>query len=242
MIISNGPDQDSTTPNPIIIDPSKLPSKPRVLVAAFDVERNTFYLNWLVTNNGGSKIEEVEVSFLELESGVERVSKKSNNLKTLSSSLTLNLLHILFFHKDYQIEGDNTFLTDDKLKLGASVLSIKLKNSFGYSEQSDSVQLTLINVGPGQDLSTQAPISDPSLIPSRPELTQAFYISQFRSLQLRWLLEGNGGSSLTQITVSFLTYGVNGLTNKFERSIFNFIFEYFFLYKYNFILSILTEQ
>ena len=120
-------------------------------------------------------------------------------------------------------------MTDDKLKLGKAFLNIKLKNSFGYSEQSDLIELNLLNVDPGQVSSTEPPISDPSLIPSRPELIQAFYISQFRSLQLRWLLASNGGSSLTQITVSFLTYGVNGLNNKFERSKLNFILKYFLL-------------
>lgn len=82
LVISNGPTQDSTTSNPIIVDPSKLPSKPKILAAAFDVERNLFYLNWLVSNNGGSKIEEVEVSFLEYESGLDKITKKSNKPQT----------------------------------------------------------------------------------------------------------------------------------------------------------------
>ena len=160
---------------------------------------------------------------MEYESGLDKITKKSNKPQTHWSSFILNLLYF-FLLKDYQIDGENTFLTDDKLKLGKSFLNIKLKNSFGYSEQSDLIELNLVNVDPGQDSSTSPPISDPSLIPSRPDLIQAFYISQFRSLQLRWSLASNGGSSLTQITVSFLTYGVNGLNEKFEKSKFNFIF------------------
>ena len=52
---------DSTTTP---VDPSLLPSRPRILVAAFNLLNKEFYLKWLINSNGGSNIEELEVKFL----------------------------------------------------------------------------------------------------------------------------------------------------------------------------------
>lgn len=57
---NNTPSDLTTTP----VDSSLLPSRPRILVAAYNLLNKEFYLKWLVNSNGGSNIEEVEVKFL----------------------------------------------------------------------------------------------------------------------------------------------------------------------------------
>lgn len=88
-----------------------------------------------------------------------------------------------------------------------SFVIIKLKNSAGYSQSSEPVDLVVIN---DDDI-----IVDPSLKPSRPTITNATYSS--KTLYIEWKLDNNGGSNLTEITVSFLRYGTSGLVDTFNR-------------------------
>lgn len=50
------------------VDTSLTPSKPRILLAAYNLLNKEFYLKWLVDSNGGSNIEEIEVKFLKYNS------------------------------------------------------------------------------------------------------------------------------------------------------------------------------
>lgn len=54
----------TTTP----VDTSLTPSKPRILLAAYNLLNKEFYLKWLVDSNGGANIEEIEVKFLKYNS------------------------------------------------------------------------------------------------------------------------------------------------------------------------------
>jgi hypothetical protein len=79
IFIENTPIPDSTTTP---VDTSLIPSKPRILLAAYNLLNKEFYLKWLVDSNGGSIIEEIEVKFLKYNSTgpVEAiVNGKQNN-------------------------------------------------------------------------------------------------------------------------------------------------------------------
>ena len=58
--------------------------------------------------------------------------------------------------------------------------------------------------------STVIPI-DPDLLPSRPRILTAIYDFNTNDFYVKWLLDNNGGSNITQITIRFLTYDINGV-------------------------------
>jgi hypothetical protein len=65
-----------TTVNPI--DPLLLPSKPRILVSIYDKINSNFYIKWLVDSNGGSELEELNVTFVEYNNiGIVQTLSKS---------------------------------------------------------------------------------------------------------------------------------------------------------------------
>jgi hypothetical protein len=64
------------------IDQSLLSSKPRVLVAAYDVLNNQFYLKWLLDSFGNSNLVELNVNFLEYNSsGIIQKFSKSKKIQ-----------------------------------------------------------------------------------------------------------------------------------------------------------------
>lgn len=68
-----------------------MPSKPRILVAVYDPNKSQFYLKWLLDNNGGSNIEELNVTFLEYNFGSEKTFSKSNFLLNFVKNFSNNL-------------------------------------------------------------------------------------------------------------------------------------------------------
>jgi len=76
LFIYNNDQTELTTVNPI--DPLLLPSKPRILVSIYDKINSNFYIKWLVDSNGGSELEELNVTFVEYNNfGIVKTFSKS---------------------------------------------------------------------------------------------------------------------------------------------------------------------
>lgn len=76
MFIYYNDQTELTTVNPI--DPLLLPSKPRILVSIYDKINSNFYIKWLVDSNGGSELEELNVTFVEYNNiGIVQTLSKS---------------------------------------------------------------------------------------------------------------------------------------------------------------------
>ncbi len=88
-------------------------------------------------------------------------------------------------------------------------MSIRLKNSVGYSQFSGSFEILLLNKPvdqvTSQQESTSAPI-DPLLLPSKPKILASLYDKLNRNFYLKWLLNNTGGSELEELNVTFLEY------------------------------------
>jgi hypothetical protein len=99
--------------------------------------------------------------------------------------------------------------------INSSYISIRIKNSVGYSLSSDPARLLILNNDEVDDLATLPPvITDPSILPSKPVIEQA--VIAFESLFIKWSLENNGGFDINQITVFGLNYGSSGPLNTFS--------------------------
>ena len=67
------------------------------------------------------------------------------------------------------------------------------------------------------DLTTVQPIIiDPLILPSKPNILIALYA--YKTFFIKWLLTSNGGSDLSQITISILRYGITGPQNSYSLS------------------------
>ncbi len=99
-------------------------------------------------------------------------------------------------------------------------MSIRLKNSVGYSLYSRSIEILLLNIPSdqvtSQQESTSAPI-DPSLLPSKPTILVSLYDKLNGNFYLKWLLDNTGGSELEELNVTFLEYG-SGPVRTFFKS------------------------
>lgn len=77
--IVNGP---TTT-----LEPSQVPSTPRILTAIYDAKTKSFYLRWLYNDNGSSNLEKLSISFLQYDTQVEGVITKGIYLKNSFSNI-----------------------------------------------------------------------------------------------------------------------------------------------------------
>ena len=94
-----------------------------------------------------------------------------------------------------------------------------MRNANGYGPYSEPVDLFIYNEPEQpQDETTVAPI-DPSLLPSRPRILVTAFDAQRKEFYLKWLLDNNGGSSLTEVNVTFLEYSTSGLIRTFSKSL-----------------------
>jgi hypothetical protein len=114
-----------------------------------------------------------------------------------------------------------------KKNIISSFVSIKLRNANGYGPYSEPVDLFIYNEPePTQDETTVASI-DPSLLPTKPRILVTAFDAQRKEFYLKWLLDNNGGSSLTEVNVTFLEYSTSGLIRTFWKSLVHFFLTFF---------------